>query len=288
MDAGLWVTGAGHILLGEGGEAQADPVPFLKARKSRKFMGRQDDLAVIAAGRALAAAGLTGGERVGLYLAVGYIPFEAADIDPVLAGSVDEAGRFSPRLFGQEGLHRAHPLLTFRCLPNMPAFHVSVNFDIQGPYAVVYPGPGQLYLALEEAAAALDEGRIDAALLLGVAHQRNFLVEHHFGRLARPVAPADLRDSAGCLVLERAATARARGATARARLGSWQVSYEPGGALDAGESFEPGAARGELGPASLPVLLSQASSAGFTGEARHELRGRDGICASSSWSFAGQ
>ena len=46
-------------------------------------MGPQEALAVVAAGRALESAGLAGkalGERAGLYLAVGYIPFEAQDL----------------------------------------------------------------------------------------------------------------------------------------------------------------------------------------------------------------
>ena len=41
-------------------------------------MGVQDDLAVVAAGQAAASAGLGNalGERAGLYLSVGYLPFE--------------------------------------------------------------------------------------------------------------------------------------------------------------------------------------------------------------------
>ena len=85
----------------------------------------------------------------------------------------------------------------------MPAFHVSLNFDVQGPYLVTYPGPGQFYAALEEAFAALDRGAIDLALVGGVAHQRNVLVEHHFGRSIRPCRAA-LANGAAFLVIERA------------------------------------------------------------------------------------
>ena len=76
------LTGLGHVL-----GAPCDPRLFLRVRKNRKFMGLQDDLAVVAAGRALESAGLadaTLGERAGLYLAVGYIPFERADIDSLM------------------------------------------------------------------------------------------------------------------------------------------------------------------------------------------------------------
>ena len=47
------VTGCGHFV-----GRECDSAPFLKARKSRKFMGRQDELAVVAAGRAAAILGI--------------------------------------------------------------------------------------------------------------------------------------------------------------------------------------------------------------------------------------
>jgi hypothetical protein len=288
--------GGARAALVEG--AGADPSPWLKVKKSRKFMGLQDELAVAAAGRALASAGLGGvalGERAGLYLAVGYIPFEASDIDPVLRGSLDDEGRFSMPRFSGDGVHRAHPLLTFRCLPNMPAYHVSVNFDVQGPYIVSYPGPGQLYLALDEAEAALRRGDIDVALVLGVTHQRNFLVEHHFARLEPPVEPQLLRDAAACLVIEPASRAAARGAAVRVFPDGHSVAYEPGDSLlPLIESFSGGAAEppGEAGPASLPLRLwlevhappaAPSSATGPRARVGHQLRSRDGIRAESAW-----
>src|SRR5437667_1190818 len=139
------VTGLGHVVIGPG-DPPCDPMPYLKVKKLRKYMGVQDDLAVVAAAKALESAGLSGaslGERTGLYLAVGYIPFERADLDPLLAASLDADGNFSMEAFSRAGFRTVNGLLTFRCLPNMPAFHVSTNYDIQGPYFVTYPGPGQ-------------------------------------------------------------------------------------------------------------------------------------------------
>ena len=72
------------VVTGTGGACGAsDATPFVKTRKLRKFMGPQDELAVVAAGRALQSASLSAplGERCGLYLAVGYIPFERADME---------------------------------------------------------------------------------------------------------------------------------------------------------------------------------------------------------------
>jgi 3-oxoacyl-(acyl-carrier-protein) synthase len=268
-------------------EGACDPTPYLRHRKLRKFMGRQDDLAVVAAGRALERAGLAGGlgERAGLYLAVGYIPFEGEEIDALHAASSQD-GRFSMRRFATHGYLTPDPLLTFRCLPNMPAFHVSVSFDVQGPYVVTYPGAGQLYGALEEAIAALRDGLIDVALVGGVAHQRNFLVEHHVRRLAGPAAADALRDAAGCLVLETAAHAAARGATARARLLDCASNYRPWDPFTEspvhGEAVEGSALDlAGLGPASLPVAVSRLPA----GRHRHRLA-VDGLQAFSTWEVA--
>ncbi len=282
------VTGAGAIVLGAG-ETACDPTPFLRVRKSRKYMGLQDDLAVVAAGRALASAGLDRslGERAGLFLAVGYIPFREDDILPVLEASTD-GGAFDVHRFGAGGFQRAHPLLTFRCLPNMPAYHVSVSFDVQGPYCVTYPGPAQLYAALEEACAALAEARIDVALVGGVAAQSNFLVRHHFARIDAPVPAERLRDAGGILVLEREAHARARGARVRARLESMRVEYMPFDVLREGrasrETVDGAASEEELGPARLAVSLAGALGRG--GTMRHVLESHDGVRAESLWALA--
>jgi 3-oxoacyl-(acyl-carrier-protein) synthase len=273
------VTGAGHVL-----GVPCDFAPFLKVRKNRKFMGPQDELAVAAAGRALVAADrgpATLGERAGLYMAVGYVPFEQVHLDELRQSSVDAAGAFSPQRFARDAFASLNPLLTFRCLSNMPAFHVSVNFDVQGPYLVTYPGVGQLYLALEEAAEALRARRVDVALVCGVAYQRNALVEHHFSRLGPAGSMAPLADAAGCLVLERADGA---GRRARARLLELGAAYAPFHPFETRvEGAENGTGAtlpaGALGPASLPVFVSL----GLGGDLRHEVRTADGIHGWSTW-----
>ena len=285
-----------------------DPTPYLKVQKQRKYMGTQDDLAVVAAGRAIESAGLGNGalgERAGLYLVVGHIPFGQDDIDALFAASL-ENGRFSMPCFSTAGLRAVNGLLTFRCLPNMPAFHISVNFDIQGPYFVSYPGPGQLYLVLEEASAALWAGDIDVALVGGVAHQRNFLVEHHFSRVDHPVPADRLLDAGGCLVVETAEHARRRGAPMRGALVSFETAYLAHSPFDESiaplEQFEVCSMHmvhsenpsrnvnpdltDALGPASLPALLSAAANRGPC-RIQHRLQSRDGIRATSHWELEG-
>jgi 3-oxoacyl-(acyl-carrier-protein) synthase len=279
----LVLTGFG-VALG----AACDPTPYLRQRKLRKFMGVQDDLAVVAAGRALESAALAAtelGEAAGLYLAVGYIPFEQADIETLYAASC-ENGRVSPHRFSTDGLAAANPLLTFRCLPNMPAFHVSTAFGIQGPYLVTYPGPAQLYGALDTACAALRAGQVGIALIGGVAHQQNFLVARHFARIEPPTAAERLGDGAGVLVLETPAHATARGALVRGRLLACDHAYRPWDPFAdtpaVRECFDAREADLELGPASLPVAVAAATR----GRHRHELLSRDGFEAASVWELA--
>ncbi len=273
------------------------PTQFLKERKSLKYMGLQDQLAVLVAGRALERAQLSDGElgdRCGLYLAVGYIPFEERDIAPVLAASLDGSPQeFSLEKFSKTGYTRAHPLLAFRCLPNMPAYHVAANFSISGPYSVVYPGLGQLYQALEQALDDLRQARVDWALVGGVAHQRNFLVEHHMRRQIPGVEPTQLRDAASMLVLRRHAGGRGLCLT------ELDVSYEPFDPLKSvpphvdevacGGSFHPvwGCDAGalEVGPASLGIALNECLS-GSGQRLTHRARSREGIHATSQWEVA--
>jgi 3-oxoacyl-(acyl-carrier-protein) synthase len=156
-------------VLPPGSALGGEVLPFLKSRKMRKYMGKQDELAVIAAGEALRMSGIAtpmleaDEAKTGVYLCVGYIPFERADIDALTSGSIRD-GEFSMECFSTVGIEQVNPLLTFRCLPNMPIFHVSLNFGLRGPYFVTYPGIGQLYLALELAATALRSGEIDCTL----------------------------------------------------------------------------------------------------------------------------
>jgi len=289
MDTGLEAAASDSLVISGLGSAiglPCDSDRFLKIPKNRKFMGGQDHLAVCAAGKALESAGLNAakmGPKAGLFLAVGYIPFDGADIEALITNSLD-GDRISLSRFGTAGFEAVNPLLTFRCLPNMPAYHVSACFDIQGEYFVTYPGPGQFYAALEEASDALASSRVEIALVGAVAHQTNFLVTRHFERIRPSVAREDLRDGAGFVVLEGAGNLRARGGTARGKLLNLASEYTPHDPFDEelrlSERFDGCTALdGEFGVASLPVTLGTVQHA----IVRHELRARDGIIAGSVW-----
>lgn len=52
-------------------------------------------------------------------MCVGFIPFERTDIETIAQHSTQD-GTFSMARFSTEGMAQVNPLLTFRCLPNMP------------------------------------------------------------------------------------------------------------------------------------------------------------------------
>jgi hypothetical protein len=263
----VFLTGLGTSDAGE------DPAPWLAQPKEAKYLSLQDRLAVVAAGRA--AAGHTFcAEKTGLFLAVGNLPFDPADITRVLEASLDEQGLFSLPRFTQTGWTRARPLLAFKCLPNLAAYHVSQALGIAGPCSVGYPGPGQLHGALQDATDALASGEIEVAVVGGVAAQRNWLVEHHHARLTPPVPPERLVDAAGFLVL----TSRPD-RPILARLTQLGAEYTPFDPREHTPSWEEHPGDGLMrGPASLPLALSRHPL-----PLHHEVRGTDGVRCWSRW-----
>lgn len=222
-----------------------DVRPFLRSPKMLKFMGKQDRLAVIAAKRAVGERPLP--ELTGIYLAVGTIPFDLADLEPLARESVSNE-RFCMQAFSTRGLDQVNPLLTFRCLPNMPAFHVSLNLAVQGPYWVSYPGVGQFYQGLEQAVADLEAGAVDAALVGGVCDRDNFLVSTLRGKGL---------DTAGFLRLER---------DGGRPLEALELAYRPGAPPTSDEH----------GPGALAFALADGAN-------EHEVQAADGIWGRSRW-----
>ena len=265
----LNLRGTGSIVVAQ--DSEIDVLPWLKYRKMKKFMGKQDELAVIACGLAARNAQLSEEDlrtKTGLYLCVGFIPFERQEIETIARNSSDNA-TFSMDLFSTKGFDEVNPLLTFRCLPNMPIFHVSLNLNIQGPYFITYPGAAQFYLALEQACIALEQKEIDFALVGGVADQNNFLVQHHYNRTG--IRTRATPDAAGFLCLERNGTDHA--------LLGLRTKYQPC-KTEQIERWTDADVQEHLGAASLAVLLDQSQKAG---NVRHYLESVDGMQAESFW-----
>lgn len=289
----------------------------LRFPKMKKFMGKQDKMAVLSASEAIHHAAIPPEdlkERTGLYLSVGYIPFEKKDIEPLTQNSI-ENDLFEMELFSTKGIAQVNPLMTFRCLPNMPIFHVSLNFGIQGHYFITHPGPGQFYLALQEAIQDLRKRDCDFALIGGVADQNNFLVQHHFERTFNKEIEQETRqeteqnnppekerekrpltDASGFFCLERKEDAIKRNAPLLLELEEISIEYQPHDPLNQVFSFQETVFFPEtqeqispsdyLGPAGLPVLLSRF----FQNQKKmvHQVNTLDGFKIRSQWKIPEQ
>jgi hypothetical protein len=196
--------------------------PLLRERKSLKYMARQDRMATYAALKAVEQCAVDireNGEQTGVYFAIGRIPFDQHPLDVLYEKSVEE-GELSMYRFATDALPSLNPLLTFKCLPNMPAYHVSYNLQARGPYFVTYPGPGQWFQALQQAADDLLSGRVRFAIVGAVADQLNPLVRHHTQRTAPATVP-QLVDAASVLILGN----YAEGEQAQATIRGLSLSY---------------------------------------------------------------
>jgi 3-oxoacyl-(acyl-carrier-protein) synthase len=214
------------------------PLQFLRQRKTLKFMSKQDRLALEAAGLAVEMSKVPSRvlrDHAGVFLTVGYIPFELDTAAELCAGSM-EGNRFSMKKFSGEAIENINPLLAFACLPNMPAHHVAMNLEILGGYFITYPDSTQMYGALLESLLQLQEGQIDLALVGGVADQSNFLVRHHFKKTCNRSVPEELADCAGFLVLERSSSALKRKAEIFAKIETLETKkMESGGGVGRAE-----------------------------------------------------
>jgi 3-oxoacyl-(acyl-carrier-protein) synthase len=226
----------------------ADPLPFLRVRKTAKFLSKQDRLALSAAAAAVRSASLTAdllAERTMIAMGVGPIPFQRDEAMAVARQSGDH-GEFSMQCFCREAYEQINPMLLFACLPNMPAYHISANLQIRGGYCLTYPSCAESYHAFQNAVCALAENRADAVLFGGVADQQNFLVENHHRKTGQRL-PAP--DCACFLVLETASAAAARGITPLARLVDLHCRRTAQHVTEPRDFF--------FGPAELPIAVAR-------------------------------
>jgi len=208
-------------------EALPDP-------KLLKYMSPVTRLAVLAAGRALADAGLAAAPdlraRTGLMLATGLIAFDVGGVRRAIDASLGPAGQLDMERLGRAGLRRCNPLMPFRMLLNMPLGMVSIVHGLRGSNLILYPDALQAVACFEAAARALRHGRAERVLVGGATQGVSLLPLGTWRRAgwiaatptaAQPFAAAHagwgVGDGAAFVLLERADAARARRARVRAR-----------------------------------------------------------------------
>ena len=155
-------------------------------RKAIKLMSRDIQLAIVAAKEAFESSGLvTKGidesrtdvepTRMAINLGAGLISCDLVELAPAVGKSITD-GKFDIRKWGKDGLEAVTPLWLLKYLPNMPACHIGIIHDIQGPSNTITCGEASGQLAIGEAFRIISRGSADIALSGGVEAKVNPIV----------------------------------------------------------------------------------------------------------------
>lgn len=133
--------------------------------KSLRVMARDIQLAVAAAELAFADAGLADGgydpTRIGVDLGAGLISTELDELAPAISHASRADGSFDYSIYGREGIPEIPPLWLLKYLPNMPACHISILWDCQGPSNSITEAEAASLVAMGEATRIIEKGRAD-------------------------------------------------------------------------------------------------------------------------------
>jgi 3-oxoacyl-[acyl-carrier-protein] synthase II len=202
-------------------------------RKALKVMCRETQMAVAAAGMAVADAGFGEGEldpeRSGVVLGSDYMLTMPEDyVDGINTCTKDEQFDFGD--WGAEGLNEMTPLWMLKYLPNMPASHIAILHDLRGPNNSLTLREAASNMAIGEAFRTVARGHADM-MLAGATGTRILPLQAIHAMQTEELASIDCdpaaasrpfdRDrtgmvageGAGVVVLEERSAAEARGAT---------------------------------------------------------------------------
>jgi len=244
------------LCLGEGQETfetLAGVVPdfcaekYIEQRKSLKVMARDIQLAVASAKLAYEDARFPKASiektRAGVIVGSGVLDHELDELAYSVQQSLDSERRLDLKRFGEDGMGALFPLWLLKYLPNMPACHISILFDFQGPNNTLTSGASAALQAIGEAFFIIQRGHADVMLAGGAESKTNAhgLSQYQVMRvLSKAKEPSAYRpfesgrdgfiagEGAAFLVLEEYERARSRGATIYAEIGGFGSSFYDG------------------------------------------------------------
>lgn len=146
-----------------------DPAKYVRHKKFLKVMSRDVQLGVSASSIAMKDAGIKKGsfdpERLGVTFGAGRMsttPQEVADAVETCSGNDNG---FSLTRWGEDSMGSITPLWLIRQLPNMPACHVSIEYDARGPNNTITSRESSALLALSEGVNVIQRGAADCMIV---------------------------------------------------------------------------------------------------------------------------
>lgn len=134
-------------------------------KRALKLMCRDIKLGVAAAQLAIADAGFAGEHhdpvRTGTVFGSDYIITAPEDYASGIRNCFDESNQFQFEAWPEKGLTSVEPLWLLKYLPNMPASHVAIFNDLQGPSNSITVREASANLAVAEATTIIQRGSAD-------------------------------------------------------------------------------------------------------------------------------
>ena len=152
-----------------------DPEKYITQRKSIKVMARDIQLAVAGASLAIRDSGVQNTsfdrERFGVIVGSGVLNHELDELAYSVQQSIGEDGKLDLKKFGDAGLSNLFPLWLLKYLPNMPACHISILFDLHGLNNTITTGASGGLQAVGEAFRIIQRGDADR-MVAGAAESK--------------------------------------------------------------------------------------------------------------------
>ncbi|MBI3315603.1 MAG: beta-ketoacyl-[acyl-carrier-protein] synthase family protein [Candidatus Omnitrophica bacterium] len=154
-----------------------DGEKYVVQKKSLKVMARDIQLAVAAASLAVRDSNLevpaAARDRFGVIVGCGVLNHELEELAPSIQNAVGPNGKVDLKKFGEDGISSLFPLWLLKYLPNMPACHISILFDLQGPNNTLTTGASSGLQAVGEAFRIIQRGSADLMLAGGAESKVN-------------------------------------------------------------------------------------------------------------------
>ncbi len=207
-------------------------------KKALKLMCREIQIGVAAAQLAIEDAGLAGAEkdptRVGTMFGSDYIITSPDEYSAGIAECLSSDGAFDFEKWAQQGIPKVEPTWLLKYLPNMPASHVAIFNDLQGPSNSLTVREASSNIAIGESVTIIRRGIADimvtgatgsrihplrtihVCLQEQLAKRPSDAVAGDAGKACRPFdanrSGMVIGEGAGVMVLESLESATARGA----------------------------------------------------------------------------